>query len=304
MPRAGDADDRVGRLLDAGIGDRVDADVALSVVRDGLHGRLHSWLMRLGCPDGFRHIRVRLARLRRAVRGRVRSAAPLTASSPDLARRGRRALRRRRVGATRAPPTRPRSALEDDPYAWDGPRLGRVVAGRRGADAARPRDRLPRLPRGRGPAGRGRRRGVAGQRLPRVPRRERGRARLARPRAPAARPAPRGPRARLAGAQRGLLRARRARRRRGGSARWPSARRGSGASTASPTSRRSGSPSRASARWRAAASRRACACSTRPPWWPPARTCSTPLSQGWALCYLITACDGVGDFPRAAQWCQ
>ena len=29
-----------------------------------------------------------------------------------------------------------------------------------------------------------------------------------------------------------------------------------------------------------------------------------PLTQGWALCYLITACDGVGDFPRAAQWCQ
>ena len=29
-----------------------------------------------------------------------------------------------------------------------------------------------------------------------------------------------------------------------------------------------------------------------------------PLSQGWALCYLITACDGVGDFPRAAQWCH
>jgi DNA-binding CsgD family transcriptional regulator len=28
-----------------------------------------------------------------------------------------------------------------------------------------------------------------------------------------------------------------------------------------------------------------------------------PLSQGWALCYLIAACDGVGDFPRATQWC-
>jgi ATP/maltotriose-dependent transcriptional regulator MalT len=29
-----------------------------------------------------------------------------------------------------------------------------------------------------------------------------------------------------------------------------------------------------------------------------------PISQGWALCYLISACEGVGDFPRAAQWCQ
>ncbi len=28
-----------------------------------------------------------------------------------------------------------------------------------------------------------------------------------------------------------------------------------------------------------------------------------PLSQGWALCYLISACDGVGDLPRATQWC-
>jgi DNA-binding CsgD family transcriptional regulator len=28
-----------------------------------------------------------------------------------------------------------------------------------------------------------------------------------------------------------------------------------------------------------------------------------PISTGWALCCLISACDGVGDFPRAAQWC-
>jgi DNA-binding CsgD family transcriptional regulator len=28
-----------------------------------------------------------------------------------------------------------------------------------------------------------------------------------------------------------------------------------------------------------------------------------PVSTGWALCCLISACDGVGDFPRAAQWC-
>jgi DNA-binding CsgD family transcriptional regulator len=28
-----------------------------------------------------------------------------------------------------------------------------------------------------------------------------------------------------------------------------------------------------------------------------------PVSAGWALCCLISACDGVGDFPRAAQWC-
>ena len=27
-----------------------------------------------------------------------------------------------------------------------------------------------------------------------------------------------------------------------------------------------------------------------------------PISQAWAMCSLISACDGVGDFPRAAQW--
>ena len=29
-----------------------------------------------------------------------------------------------------------------------------------------------------------------------------------------------------------------------------------------------------------------------------------PVSHGWALCYLISACEGVGDFPRATQWCE
>jgi ATP/maltotriose-dependent transcriptional regulator MalT len=29
-----------------------------------------------------------------------------------------------------------------------------------------------------------------------------------------------------------------------------------------------------------------------------------PISKGWALCYLISACEGVGDFPRATQWCE
>jgi DNA-binding NarL/FixJ family response regulator len=29
-----------------------------------------------------------------------------------------------------------------------------------------------------------------------------------------------------------------------------------------------------------------------------------PLARGWALCYLISACEGVGDFPRATQWCS
>jgi ATP/maltotriose-dependent transcriptional regulator MalT len=29
-----------------------------------------------------------------------------------------------------------------------------------------------------------------------------------------------------------------------------------------------------------------------------------PISRGWALCYLIAACEGVGDFPRATQWCH
>jgi ATP/maltotriose-dependent transcriptional regulator MalT len=30
----------------------------------------------------------------------------------------------------------------------------------------------------------------------------------------------------------------------------------------------------------------------------------SPISKGWALCYLISACEGVGDFPRATQWCD
>ena len=30
---------------------------------------------------------------------------------------------------------------------------------------------------------------------------------------------------------------------------------------------------------------------------------SLPVSLAWALCYVISACEGVGDFPRAAQWC-
>ncbi|HMJ04030.1 MAG TPA: LuxR C-terminal-related transcriptional regulator [Conexibacter sp.] len=29
-----------------------------------------------------------------------------------------------------------------------------------------------------------------------------------------------------------------------------------------------------------------------------------PVSTIWSLCCLISACDGVGDFPRAAQWCE
>jgi tetratricopeptide (TPR) repeat protein len=29
-----------------------------------------------------------------------------------------------------------------------------------------------------------------------------------------------------------------------------------------------------------------------------------PVSRGWALCCLISACEGVGDFPRAAQGCE
>jgi ATP/maltotriose-dependent transcriptional regulator MalT len=29
-----------------------------------------------------------------------------------------------------------------------------------------------------------------------------------------------------------------------------------------------------------------------------------PIARGWALCYLISACEGVGDFPRAVQWCD
>ena len=28
------------------------------------------------------------------------------------------------------------------------------------------------------------------------------------------------------------------------------------------------------------------------------------VTPAWAFCYLIFACDGVGDFPRAAQWCE
>jgi DNA-binding CsgD family transcriptional regulator len=29
-----------------------------------------------------------------------------------------------------------------------------------------------------------------------------------------------------------------------------------------------------------------------------------PLSAGWALCCGLSACDGIGDFPRARQWCE
>jgi DNA-binding CsgD family transcriptional regulator len=29
-----------------------------------------------------------------------------------------------------------------------------------------------------------------------------------------------------------------------------------------------------------------------------------PFSAAWVLCYLIGACEGVGDFPRATQWCE
>ena len=29
-----------------------------------------------------------------------------------------------------------------------------------------------------------------------------------------------------------------------------------------------------------------------------------PISLGWALCYVIAACEGLGDFPRATQWCK
>jgi ATP/maltotriose-dependent transcriptional regulator MalT len=29
-----------------------------------------------------------------------------------------------------------------------------------------------------------------------------------------------------------------------------------------------------------------------------------PVSLGWALCYLIAACEGVGDFSRAGEWCE
>ncbi len=29
-----------------------------------------------------------------------------------------------------------------------------------------------------------------------------------------------------------------------------------------------------------------------------------PISLGWALCYVIAACEAVGDFPRAKQWCE
>jgi DNA-binding CsgD family transcriptional regulator len=32
-------------------------------------------------------------------------------------------------------------------------------------------------------------------------------------------------------------------------------------------------------------------------------TLQLPISSSWALCYVIAACEGVGDFPRAVQWC-
>ena len=195
-------------------------------------------------------------------------------------------------------------AREESPQAWDG--LG-WAAFWLSDEAATLRAREARL-RGYRAAGDPRAAGaVAGwlaERLSRVPRRAGDRARVAGARAPAARPAPRGPRARLAGAQRGLARAGRDRRRRGGGparrarrahrARAPRARhrgRRAGAAGHRGGHRRAGRPT-------------ACGCSTRRRSWRPGSTCRYPLSQGWALCYLITACDGVGDFPRAAQWCQ
>ncbi len=33
-------------------------------------------------------------------------------------------------------------------------------------------------------------------------------------------------------------------------------------------------------------------------------TLQLPVSLSWALCYVIAACEGVGDFPRASQWCR
>jgi DNA-binding CsgD family transcriptional regulator len=30
----------------------------------------------------------------------------------------------------------------------------------------------------------------------------------------------------------------------------------------------------------------------------------SPISLSWALCYVISACEDIGDFPRAAQWCE
>ncbi len=29
-----------------------------------------------------------------------------------------------------------------------------------------------------------------------------------------------------------------------------------------------------------------------------------PITEGWALCCLISTCDGIGDFHRAAEWCE
>jgi len=29
-----------------------------------------------------------------------------------------------------------------------------------------------------------------------------------------------------------------------------------------------------------------------------------PITEGWAFCCLISACDGIGDFQRAAEWCE
>ena len=29
-----------------------------------------------------------------------------------------------------------------------------------------------------------------------------------------------------------------------------------------------------------------------------------PLSSGWALCCVLSACEGIGDFRRATQWCE
>jgi DNA-binding NarL/FixJ family response regulator len=31
---------------------------------------------------------------------------------------------------------------------------------------------------------------------------------------------------------------------------------------------------------------------------------SSPVAPGWTLCCAVSSCEGIGDFPRAAQWCR
>ena len=123
--------------------------------------------------------------------------------------------------------------------------------------------------------------------------------RLARARAPAARRAPaRAPTTAGCALHEGRLRAQRPRRRRDRGPRWPAAPRALGRELGVPDLEAVGLAQEGIALVVArAASRRACAASTRRRRSRPGEELELPISQGWALCCLISACDGRRRLP-------